>query len=251
MSAFKNYNKEVLREYGYRATWGLGTNIEVGMVGTFVDGVFRQESTLENYGITDMQVKKGRLVDDYNFESKRGVDITFKASGDASPANSQLAEAEAGFSIHFDREFSVVFRTHQAREIQVQNAAQIGQQIIKLYEEGKWDRDFVVVTNVVQAKAATIIISGEKGGHIDISAKGKATVSDIDLANLSADLDVKWSSKIEQKMVAKKGATPLFRIHGIKKGWFRGGKFRAIRDVNNPGSLDGDGWESGFGFAPM
>lgn len=231
MSAYKNYNKEVHSEFGYRATWGPGTPLQLGDVGTIVEGVFRQESTLADFGITDVKTRAGSVMEDYNFDSKSGVSIAMKAAGEAAPANSKLAEAQAGFSIDFSRDFSVVFRAKSPQELLITNVAQIGTRIKELYEEGKWEKDYVVITSLVKAASATIIISGEKGAHIDISASGKASVSSIDLASLDAGLDVAWSNQISERIIAKAETTPLYRVHGIKKGWFRGGRFVALKSA--------------------
>lgn len=248
MSAFKNYNKEIHREFGYHATWTPGVPLKLGDVGVLVDGVFRQESTLADFGISDFNTRQGSVLEDYKFDSKSGVSIALKASGEAAPANSQLGEAEAGFSIDFSKDFAVVFRAHAPQEHVITNSAQIGAKIVELYEKGEWKKDYVVVTNMVQAASATVIISGEKGGHIDISASGKSEVAEADLANIDAGLDVKWSSNISEKIIAKSSTTPLYRLHGIKKGWFSGGKFIALKAADGLSEEEKSGLEEGHGF---
>ena len=236
MSTYKTYLRALNDKYGYRATWSPGTPLKIGDVGVINrDGVFNPVGTLESMGITGVQVRPGSTLESINFNSSSGVSIALKASGQAAPAGSHLTEAEAGFSISFSKESAIVLRASDPKE-EIILTGSISEQILEKYANGEWDKDHVVITSLVTAQATTVIISGESGGQIDISASGKSTVTDSDLANADGSLDVKWSNKISEQIIGKSGLTPLYRVHGVEKRWFKNGKFlsKDAKDVKNP-----------------
>lgn len=235
MSTYKTYLRALHKKFGYRATWSPGTPLKIGDVGVINgDGVFSPVGTLESMGITGADVRPGSTLESLNFNSSSGVSIALKASGQAAPTGSHLTEAEAGFSISFSKESAIVFRASNPKE-EIILTGNIGQQILQKYENGEWNKDYVVITSLVSAEATTVIISGESGGQIDISASGKADVSDADLASADGSLDVKWSNKISEQIVGKSGLTPLYRVHGIEKRWFRDGRFVPRGESNDGG----------------
>lgn len=233
MSSSSHYLKNIHSALKYRATWSPGSSMKLGDVGTFQGGVFVQESSLENLGITGVQTISGEEFNQFNYTSESGVSINTKAKGSAQLPGSQLELEDAGFSIDLSNEKSVIFRTNKPTEHKITNMANIAEQAMELYQKGKWHRNWVVVSNVIEVEAATIIISGSKSCHIDISAKGKADVGTADLVNLDAGLEVKWDKDVAINIIAQQGATPLYRAHGIKKVWFLG-KDRFVTRSSEP-----------------
>jgi len=238
MASYKKYNRALHQKFGYRATWSPGTPLKIGDVGEIDnDGVFRPVGTLDGMGITGADVRAGSQLENMEFTSNKGVSIATKAKGQAPAVGTHLTEAEAGFSINFSSDSAIVFRASQPSEDIIVNTGNIGQQILEKFNAGSWDKNYMVITSLVHAEAATIIISGDKGGQIDISASGKAQVADSDLANADVSLDVKFSNKVSEKIVGAKGLTPLYRVHGIKKRFLLNGKFVA-RSVNHLSDAD-------------
>jgi len=222
MSSSSHYLKSIHSALKYRATWSPGSAMKLGDVGTLDDGVFIQETSLANLGVTGVQTAAGEPFDQFSYTSKSGVSINTKAKGSAQLPGSQLEVEEAGFSIDLTNSKSVIFRTDKPTEHKITNMADIAVQTMELYQKGKWQRDWVVISNVIEVAAATIIISGSKTCHVDISAKGKADVGTADLVNLDAGLEVKWDKDVAINIVGQQGATPLYRVHGIKRVWFLG-----------------------------
>ena len=231
MSSTNHYLKTIYKELKYRATWFPGSPMKLGDVGRIEDGVFVQESTLEDLGITNAKTASGDPFNEFNFTSKSGVTISSKNKGGAKIPGSYLDVEEAGFVISFGSNKSVVFKTGAPTEHKITNIAELKDQIKELYQRGKWERAWIVITSVIEVTAATIILSGSNEGQLDITAKGKATVAEKDLVNVDAGLEIKKSTDIAVNIVAQAGATPLYRAHGFKKTWFLGKERFTTRDV--------------------
>ncbi len=232
MSSTNHYLRSINKALKYRATWSPGSPMKLGDVGTIQDGVFVQESSLENVGITNATVESGESFNQFNYTSESGVSISTKAKGSAVLPGSQLTVEDAGFSIDLSNEKSVIFRTSKPTESKITNIANIRENIQELYQKGKWQRDWLVISSVIEVEAATIIVSGGKKGHLDISAKGKAEVANSDIVNLDAGLEIKWSRDVAINIVAQQGATPLYRVHGFRKAWFLGRERFITRDAD-------------------
>lgn len=232
MSSSSHYLRSINKALQYRATWSPGSPMKLGDVGTLEKGVFVQESSLENLGINIMQTASGESFNQFNYTSDTGVSINTKAKGSAELPGSQLSVDEAGFSIDLSGEKAVIFKTGKPTEHKITNIDNIRELIKELYQKGKWQRNWVLITSVIEVEAATIIVSGGKKGHLDISAKGNADVAEHDLVNLDAGLEIKWSKDVSINIVAQQGATPLYRAHGFRKTWFLGRERFATRDLS-------------------
>ena len=93
----------------------------------------------------------------------------------------------------------------------------LGKEILKRYNKGEWEEDWVVITEVAQSNSATIIISSGKGGKIELKATGKINAANIDIADVNANFQIAYSKNIHTKITAQEGLTPLFKAQGIKK----------------------------------
>jgi hypothetical protein len=75
----------------------------------------------------------------------------------------------------------------------------------------------VVVTEVVRADYATIIISAGRSAQIDLRATGKITPGGLRLADPEARFQPASYRDIAYKFIAETEVTPLYRANGIKR----------------------------------
>ncbi|NIU01248.1 MAG: hypothetical protein GWN01_10075, partial [Nitrosopumilaceae archaeon] len=53
---------------------------------------------------------------------------------------------------------------------------EVAARIIEMYLAGKWDKDYVVVNEVINGKRTTILISNESNNKVKIKAKSKKQI---------------------------------------------------------------------------
>jgi hypothetical protein len=178
---------------------------------------FIKESTLKNKKI-GYEITPDETPGSLQYSSDIGVSIAFKTSGDLPPiAGSSLTKADAGAIIEFKDRSGIVFRANGVLNPYIDDQDALGKKIIEKFNDGKWDKDWVVITEIMKARSAVIIISNNGGGKIELKATGKINAANIDIADASAKFTVANSENIHTQIIASKGITPLFKVKGIKK----------------------------------
>ncbi len=238
MGAIKSYFKTIREEYGYRAAWLPGERVEAGDVGTLEKGRYQYRSNLKELGIT-FETDNSAFPLDYHFTTRGGVEI-YKKSAAGLPLlkESQLGEAEAGFTVKFTRANSILLELDDARTIRIKDTLALGKTIERLYGEGKWEKDWVVVSETIAAKSGTIIVSKENGLVLDFKLNTSADINEIELAD--ANLDLISSISKDQAVIThgKRGLTPFFQLMGIRTGWFNTNGSFTSREFGGQKPLD-------------
>jgi hypothetical protein len=212
-SAMRVYTKQMHRRFGYFATWLPGVPLRLGDVGIMKRNVFEKRTTLKNL-LVDFDPYEDQTPTDLEFSYGSGTDVAFKASGSAVPSGCQsLAEAEAGFIVEFSSQKGFVFRANGVKHNAIADQLALRNAIIKLYKEGKWDKNYVVITDIALAESGTTAIgTSGAGGKIEL----KATVDPKNIADINAELKLGSSHKIGFKVIAQAEATPIFKARRIK-----------------------------------
>jgi hypothetical protein len=228
MALHDQYTSEIFEQLNYNATWLPTVQLTPGDVCDLRGHEIQRVSHLSEFDIPFV-VEDGPVPTDFDYKSAGGVSIQFKLKGDPPPTGSLLEVDDAGVSLSFSRSQAVVLRLAKCTSKRLKSLQQVGQQIIAKHNAGTWPEGYVVVTEIVTAGAATIIVSnGEKAG-MDLTAKAGVGTGPLTLASLDADLQVKRESNIGAKFVAIPGLTPLVRVSGIQKRFFRPDAFGASR----------------------
>jgi hypothetical protein len=240
MSVSQQYTEEIKKHVDYSATWLPNTIVHLGDVGRLVApagaGIlkkkyeFTYETTLKKLGIDfDTEVSATNM--DWDYSSANSVSINAKASGQAAIPGSSLTPADAGFTIKFSRDKAIVFRLLKCTATRISDLTALKNTILSLHNQQKWEDDMVVVTEVVKANSATIIISNSSDSQIDLAAKGNAKVGTFDLADVDANFQIVTKKNIATDFIATGGLTPLFKGIGILSTLLRG---PGIADVLSP-----------------
>jgi hypothetical protein len=214
---FKFYLRHMNSKTGYRATWDPGKPLTIGSVGRLDNsGIFSVFTTLEKEGIP-VELRVDDTTADLDYTSSESVTITTKLSGKVPVAGSFLTEADAGFNIEFKSDRSVVFQSQGNQTDQLTNLAEIKKMILQKYKEANWDKDWLVVTELVRAKSATIIIANSSNATLDLKANANMGAPSLKLTDLSLELMVAKEKGSTLKYIAQEGLTPLYRVMGIRK----------------------------------
>lgn len=215
----EQYTDEMKKKFGYIATWLPGTPFILGDVGIINDNVFTHVAYLKNFEI-QFDTKVDETGDDIEYSSQGAVSVATKVSGTVAPQGSTLGNIDAGFIVEFGNENSILFKANQIKTNLIEDTAKLGDQILSLYKEGKWNKHWVVITELVLAESATILISNSKNAKIELKANANIDAKKLDIADAKFDFGATFSKGLDTKILAQSGLTPLFKIMALKSRIF-------------------------------
>ena len=216
----KQYLKEMNAQFKYRANWEPNKPLAIGDIGILEKGVFSLRSTLEKEGLP-MEVRTRDETGSLKYNSSGAVTINSKLAGQATLPNSPLGEADAGFSIQFSREKAIVFEVSSYKTHLIENVGEIEKLVLQKFMANQWSKNWLIITELVEADGATILISNSKESAIELKANADvAPGANINIADANLELGVVSNKGIGTEIVAAKGITPLYIASGIKKKIF-------------------------------
>jgi hypothetical protein len=215
-SPHRQYTKELYDKFDYIATWLPTAPIKLGDVGIVAKSGFDQLTSLEKLDIS-FDVREGASIGQFSYATEGAVSVHFKAQGEVPPPLSQLMQAEAGVIIEMGRASATLFQAADARSRSIDDPASLGRRILDRYKLGEWDGHHFVVTEVMEAKAATILISSSADARVEFSVSGKATVGVLNLTDLDAGLRIEHKRNLHTEIVARGGLVPLFRARRVHR----------------------------------
>ena len=231
MSIAKQYTKEIVQALQYLPIWLPIKKLELGSIGTIKNHVFEITGNIKN---TPLPFSRSldRPSGTMRYSSKKGVSLQAKLAGSAPAVGSAFTTADAGVSVKFSRGEVVVFEASGCKIESIADVGTLGQSIVRLYKMGTWDPDQYVVTEVVRADAATVLISSNAGASIELRVGGKVDVAGVSLADVNAEFGVAGYSDMGYQIVAERGLTPLFKAYRVDPGFFN--------DTFEPAQLESD-----------
>lgn len=212
---FKFYLNHLASKTGYRANWEPNKPLEIGMIGKLTNGIFDIVSSLEKEGL-NAEILKDNSKGELDYTSHDSVDINIKLAGKAPAAGSILTEAEAGFVLDFHGENAVVFQVKETLTHLITNMGKMEKEIVQRYKNDTWAKDWVIITELVEAVSATIIISNSSNNKLELKASANAGTQSFKLTDASLGLSVAREKGSSLKVLAQNGITPLYRVMGIR-----------------------------------
>lgn len=228
MRTSKKYTRELYRQFRYYASWLPGTPLSLGDIGILQGKEFVKKTNLNNLNL-DFEILEDSTPSQISHYSKGGVSISAKIAGTAPVLGSILSEAEAGISVSFNSENSVLFKANGTYNHTIKDQAKLAESILSLYAKGKWDKDYLVITELVEADSSTIIISNSKDAKIELTANANVNLGQLDIANADIGLSPKISKDLYTEIVANKGLTPLFKLSKVQTKIFQEPIFEATK----------------------
>ena len=220
-SPVKIYQKEMHNNVGFFATWLPGDHIELGAVGVIKNGRFRQEATLKDLGIKYKQSDEGSPQPLKYISSK---ETTIESSAGV---NVQAVKAE--ITIGFSSEGAFLFDALNVRQVRVKNRFDVTADILELYEEGKWHKEWYVIESLHIADSATIIVSQDQSAGMVMAASSQLPILSTTLADPRIDLSVKSSRGKLFQVIAGRDLRPLYACLRLKDGLFKAPKVVPVR----------------------
>jgi triacylglycerol lipase len=201
---------------GLHANFPPNRPIALGDYGVARDDVFQRLGNIAQLGVTFRAID-GVSQSTYQFKSTGAVDVDFVAKGDVTPGG--VPALRAGLEIRFNRQDAVFFNAAGCVVSQVDDVSGVGQALVTLLREGRWDSEFLVVTSVVRAAHTTAIASADRSSEIKLEAASDALQA-IDLADATVRLQTKRSRSTALEIVTASDQSPLMQLSRIR-GLFR------------------------------
>ena len=125
-----------------------------------------------------------------------------------------------GLKVTFEKEDSFFFNLAGVVVQEIDDQISLAEKIIALYREGKWKKQWHIVTGVMCSSSTTIL--GSDTGNQSVLLEAKNQVPVIDLQSAELQLAISGAQQLAYKMVSAKGAIPLFKLSRLKYKLFRG-----------------------------
>ncbi|MVN79315.1 hypothetical protein GO988_23530 [Hymenobacter sp. HMF4947] len=213
-SVAKLYQQEMHNNLGFFANWFPGDTLEIGDVGTLENGRFRRVTTLKSLGV-ESQVSMGHTTQNLQYTSTSGTTIT--ASANASPLS---AVAKGEIKIDFSREGAFVFNASGLTMHRLENRSQIAEEVLKIYAQDRWEKDWLLIESLYEAKRTTVIVSEDSSAGLVLQASAEIGIPSASLADPKVDLKMTATRGKMVQVVGGKNMHPLYSCLRIKDSWF-------------------------------
>ena len=201
---------------GYRATWDPALPLQIGdLVKIDSFGVLNIFGSLADNGITPA-VRTTVSPLEWKLSSQQGIKVNVKLAGKLPVATSALADVDAGFNIQFDGSNSVLFNISGYKTTTITNLDEIEAGVLAQYQDKKWDTDLLIISNLIHADAATIIIADKGAASLDLKAKANIQAADLKLTDTSLGLTCTRETGSTTQFIALGGLTPLYKVVGLR-----------------------------------
>ncbi|TPE42954.1 hypothetical protein [Pontibacter mangrovi] len=211
----KAYLREIRREFGYIPTWEPTKKIVLGTVGVFKKNVFTKLHELKELGI-NFEIETDHAPGNLEYTSPNGFSITTKAAGAPRIPGSSIPDDKAGVIFDFHRENTIIFKVNDANTPVIKNLDHIQHEVIRLYKEGRWNREWVLVTEAVYANRCTLLISTHRNAKAELIANNEFNVGDIDLTSEVFQNNQHAFRGLAVNLVAQQNISPLFKLVQLK-----------------------------------
>jgi hypothetical protein len=207
------------------ANWLPTSPVELGDIGILEDSVFVPLANISRFGIEIGKPQQGTIDAHQAFNSSNDVTVKLEAKGQAGIGS--VTAANATLSITFGSQHAAFFNAAGCSYFMIADKLGLAAAVMKLYDAGQWNREWVVVTDVVPSKETTVVISGAANASIVLEAD--ASVPNINVAQLGLNLSVASSSNVGYEIVGSSGLTPLFGLSKVKSRFlWKGSDFKPI-----------------------
>lgn len=218
--------------------WEPGRPVKLGDFGLLRGRIFIYLGNIEERGIS-FQTRTDPAKDQKYFSSAGDTQINFYAKG--SVTSSGVVNEKARVEIRFSSRKAVFFNAAGCSYTMIADKVALGRRVMDLFRRGEWQREWAIVTDLVEAESTTLAVSGADQAAIAFEAT--SDVPYIDLADAAIGLEVKMASNIGYQVVAEKGLVPLFGLCKIQNAflWW-GDEFkplsRQMTDLNVRSALE-------------
>ncbi|MBT1700155.1 hypothetical protein KK083_24920 [Fulvivirgaceae bacterium PWU4] len=209
----------------YWAAWLPTTKYQLGDIGILNGNVFEKIGSLKELKI-DYKTQDDTSSSPLELVSEAGVSFQFKVAGETNPAFESVPVAEAGVKIKLESAGAFTVLCPDSYEPSIDEPMALQKRIIEAYEKRVWESDWTVITRLITAPSATILISNSLNSDVELSASAdlKAALAQLGKADLGLSLKSQRGDMF--KMIGAREITPFFQVAKLKRRWFGDPKLR-------------------------
>jgi hypothetical protein len=216
------YAVEVHKKFkNYWPTWLPGERLKVGDYGELQHGIlFKRLGRLSDCGVSEEALKANPAAghDDLLFRSKGKVRVKLQGSAGNAVPGLGIPVGEAGARLTFTHANSSFLAAVGVKAHTLRSEQRLRTELRTKVEEGSFQLEHVVVTDVLRADAGRVFISDSASQEVMLRAKTALGPEPIELVSAGAQMSVVHQSEDILAYGGKRGMTPLFRIMGFKHG---------------------------------
>lgn len=190
------FQKEISKNFGYRALWPPIKTFQAGDVGAYYKGVFVKITSLDKLGVEFSVIESP--MGDMQFISE-GVQLSTIAT-------------DSLIRISMPKKENIYFSMCRPVSRKIANLNQLSESIRKLRSEKNWADDYLVVTEVVAPELMTAVVSSSPNALIELKASGG-----LDLCSPSLKWRIFEEKNISFKVISEPQITPLIKTMGLRK----------------------------------
>jgi len=221
VSIAQRYTSEITKRYDYLATWYPGTEIGPGTVGRFLKGrLFNPESTLEKLGIP-VTVMDGRSNTEWSHQSAAGFEYGIKLQGKTSVLAPNIPINEAGIGMRFSGSGATFFQLGGVTVHRIEDQISLAREMARRAKAKQWERDWIVVTEILRAERAVILVCESDCGTAEFSVGTDVGVAGLKALTANANISFTHSDKLATKVFGDR-VTPLFRAVRVRRKFLVG-----------------------------
>lgn len=189
--------------------------VKLGQIGFFNSRrkSFNWRTSLENLGIhpiLEPTSNRAPIVDEI-YTGDDAVDYQFSLN------ENNLGKANFKFRRRYSLATQAFDMTSHSFEIDP-----LQKSIIDAIREGeikKWERDWVIVTQIFTSSSFSLLIAGGWNSEAEISTQVPISTIGFNIADPSLNLTLTRSKRIAYRALGKQNVTPFFRVHKFKGDW--------------------------------
>lgn len=217
------YCKTLYKKFDYFSTWHPTKQIRLGDIGVLDGFQFKRKANLADLGIP-FEVLFGENAGKLDFYSDKEHTLKTVVGGSADEVTNGIGEGEVGLELTFSADKAIALQVDGTRTLSIRNQLSLAKEIEKRFsepqQEDPWEKNWVVVTELIEGEQGTVIVTEDRGAQITLKAKAKVNPTNLNLASASAKFDTVFERSIGTKAIGESGITPLFKLSGIHKTWW-------------------------------
>jgi hypothetical protein len=203
----------------YWAAWLPATRFAIGDIGTLNGCLFEKVGTLDqlnlkHYAETDNDPSP------LDLSSESGVDISFKAAGETNPLFTHVGAAEAGLRIELESQGAFILHAPETFGSEIGDRLNLRRQIIDAFSRGAWEKDWLVITRLVRATSASVVISRSSKASVEFTIRANLAGVVAPLGAAHAGISVRYQKGDTVSMIGGRNVTPLFQLSRLKTSLF-------------------------------
>ena len=225
----KLYLSDVKKSLSRWGSWEPTTKYALGDIGLLInDNEFDiQGKYLEldsNQKLSIESELAADVIEAISYSSSEGTSLKFGVKAELDPNLPSTPKGKSEAKLEFDKEGAFYFVINNCCTYRIKNMHSLEQQVLDLYAKKVWDKNWVIVTQIMQAEKGSFYISQSKKSSMTFAIEGDLKTQVIDFGDASANFSL--SSQTGKILILKDGTnfTPMFKLAKLKLNWFDGDK---------------------------